>query len=463
MYLYLSNNEKLELLKTQELEICKNKLLFYLGTVKKNTLKLVKKLLPISNIISIENDNCITPIEWQLGHISHFYIVHTLDLLNTKNKLHFNILNSYIKQIEKQYNIDFYEFFDSFKTPRHIRFSKIICIKRLIIIYKSIIKILHNYIKISKIDSIDNYLIMLSILHNDMHNENFIFSYYNLQNNFLDSMIHISISNNSKEPPVKNIFIDIPKGFLHQGQDINENRLVFDNETPSFLIRINEFKVSKYPITEFEYLDFINNDGYINSKYWSQNGLDWKNENDIKHPLYWFNISGIWYRKHFNNIYKIGSNLPVCNISWYEAEAYCKWKNVRLIKESEWEYLSTNLGRSLYPWGNQEPNANICNVNNVNKFCENVNLYESGNNIVGVSQLIGNIWEWCAEDLYPYNNFTMDCIYKEMSYPFFGKKKICRGGCFAVSDFLIHSKYRNAQEPDCQIQFIGFRVCLNST
>ena len=110
----------------------------------------------------------MNPIYWQLGHISHFYIIHTLNLLNTKNKLHFNILNSYIKQIEKQYNIDFYEFFDSFKTPRHIRFSKIICIKRLIIIYKSIIKILHNYIKIAKIDSIDNYLIMLSILHNDI-------------------------------------------------------------------------------------------------------------------------------------------------------------------------------------------------------------------------------------------------------------------------------------------------------
>ena len=43
---------------------------------------------------------------------------------------------------------------------------------------------------------------------------------------------------------------------------------------------------------------------------------------------------------------------------------------------------------------------------------------------------------------------------------FFGFKKICKGGCFAVSDLLIHPKYRNAQYPDCRIQFIGFRVCL---
>ena len=55
----------------------------------------------------------------------------------------------------------------------------------------------------------------------------------------------------------------------------------------------------------------------------------------------------------------------------------------------------------------------------------------------------------------------MDFIYKEMSYPYFGKK-ICRGGCFAVSDFLIHSKYRNARY-SCPNSIIGFRVCLNSS
>ena len=411
MTLYLSNKEKIELLKTQKLKIFKNTLLKYLNKIKKNTLKLIENLSISKNLISFESNNCISPIYWQLGHISHFYIVNTLNLLNTKKGLQYNILKSYIKQIEKQYNIDFYEFFDSFKTSRQIRFSKIICIQRLILIYKSIIKILYNYIQFFKLDSIDNYLIMLSILHNDMHNENFIFSYYNLQNNFLDSLIHISISNNSKEPPIENIFIDIPKGFLHQGQDINENRLVFDNETPSFLIRINEFKVSKYPITEYEYLDFINNNGYTDFKYWSQNGLDWKNKNDINHPLYWFNINGIWYRKHFNNIYKIGSNLPICNISWYEAQAYCKWKNVRLIKESEWEYLATNLGRNLFPWGDENINPDKSNINNIHNYCIDIDLYKNGDNIKGVSQLIGNIWEWCEEAIYPYNNFSIDYIY----------------------------------------------------
>ena len=83
--------------------------------------------------------------------------------------------------------------------------------------------------------------------------------------------------------------------------------------------------------------------------------------------------------------------------------------------------------------------------------------------LFGVQQLIGNVWEWCEEPIYPYDGFNIDPVYREMSYPFFGFKKICRGGCFAVPDYLIHSKYRNAQMPDCRIQFIGFRVCKDYT
>ena len=50
-----------------------------------------------------------------------------------------------------------------------------------------------------------------------------------------------------------------------------------------------------------------------------------------------------------------------------------------------------------------------------------------------------------------------------MSYPYFGEKKICRGGCFCIQDYLISSSYRNSQLPGCRIQFIGFRTCLKST
>ena len=64
----------------------------------------------------------------------------------------------------------------------------------------------------------------------------------------------------------------------------------------------------------------------------------------------------------------------------------------------------------------------ICNLNYKN-YIKPVNEYKEGNNLKGVSQLIGNIWEWCEEPIYPYDGFTIDPVYREMSYPFFGFKK----------------------------------------
>ena len=97
---------------------------------------------------------------------------------------------------------------------------------------------------------------------------------------------------------------------------------------------------------------------------------------------------------------------------------------------------------------------------NPNIFTNKTNDRYDSLNFDHVSQLIGNIWEWCEESIYPYDGFTIDPVYREMSYPFFGFKKICKGGCFAAPDFLIHPRYRNAQQDDCRLQFIGFRVCL---
>ena len=459
MSLKITNNEKINLLHKQKINIESIYLIKYLNNIKNNTLNYLKNLLNYN--ININTDICLNPPLWQFGHIIDFYIKNTLNLLEIKNNLTFNILKTYIKQSEITHNIKFHLYFDSFYTSRDYRFTFNLCFERLKLIYISIIKILISFIKCNIIDSIDTYLIMLSILHNDMHNENFIFSYYFLCNMNLSTNIcknYITLNHIQ----INNTFINIKSGSYYQGATINTKNLIFDNETPPFLVNIKSFNVSKYTITEYEYLEFIINNGYYIDKYWSYNGLLWKNKNNISSPLYWFSINNVWFRKHYNQIYKIGSNLPVCNICYYEAEAYCNWINCRLITESEYEYLATNSGSTLYPWGNSPPTIDLCNINNIHNYCINVDLYENGANNDSVNQLIGNVWEWCYEEIYPYNNFTIDYVYREMSYPYFGKKKICRGGCFCVNDFLINSKYRNAQLPDCRTQFIGFRICSDS-
>ena len=462
MSLYLTNKTKLDLLNKQLYIEETHKIIDILKNIYKNTIKYINFLLKYDKLIDINTDNCINtdicinPILWQFGHIIFFYYDNTLKLLETKNNFKFHLLNTYIKFFHKYYNTS--TLYNSEITSKNLRFKYTKKnFKQLKLIYYSIIKTLINYLNINIIDSIDTYLILLSILHNDMHNENFIFTMYYLHintTNLFPYNILSSITNTNI-----NKYIKIDGGFFNQGSIINSNNFTFDNEMPSFNTYVNTINVTQYPITEYEYLQFVINNGYLIDEYWTIESLEWKNNNNIISPIYWFKKNNSWYKLHWNTIIPVGSNIPIINISWYEAQAYCKWNKCRLITETEWEYLATNKGTTLYPWGNTKPNIHNCNINNINNFCVDVNLYENGNNHDNVSQLIGNIWEWCLEPIYPYNNFTIDPIYREMSYPYFGKKKICKGGCFCVSDYLINSKYRNAQYSDCRIQFIGFRIC----
>ena len=157
-----------------------------------------------------------------------------------------------------------------------------------------------------------------------------------------------------------------------------------------------------------------------------------KKKKYITKPMYWSLNNGEWCINYFDKLIKLKDifNYPVIHVSWYEAEAFCKWKGGRLPTESEWEFLSTNNGVTLYPWGNDEELLKKCNINynkrwvtSVNDNPEDVSL----SNKNGVEQLIGNCWEWCSNVIYPYKGFTIDPLYREMSYPFFGFKKICKG------------------------------------
>ena len=383
-----------------------------------------------------------------MGHVIYFYLEHTISLLPIEKIIY-----------DDFYSLDLSNFYDSKKTPLKYRNNSkyLLDYKTCITIYQKVIIILKDFINTNTINNIETYIIMLGVLHNEMHNEAFIF---NSQSIFKKTINVINHKKNNSNIINEFTFIDYNEGEFSQGINDSEDNLIFDYEKPAFKKKINKFSVSKYPVTEHMFSLFIRDCGYENDDYWCYNGLLWKNNNDIKLPLYWIYDykEEIYYKMVNNEKISINSNIPISNISYYEAKAYCKWKNVRLPSESEYEYISTNCGSTKYPWGNKKINDSFANINYNNNILD-VNAYKEGNNYKGVSQLIGNIWEWCEESIYPYDGFTMDPIYRDMSYPFFGFKKICKGGCFAVADFLIHPKYRNAQHPDCRIQYIGFRVC----
>ena len=449
MSLNISKKTKLNILKKKNLNFSKTQLLNYIDFIYNTFLYFsdTTKIKFKKEQFITYSINYINPLLWQIGHVTFFYIDLILRYLLDDN--YFNLLFNKYK--------DKFIFYDSFKTPLELRnTNKLISYEIIIDLYKNIIHILIDYINKNTLDNINTYLILLGVLHNEMHLEAFLFTKISL-NIFIN---YPNIIYNDNELLTNIEFIDYSEDYFYQGSKQLDNKLIFDNEMPQFKVYLDKFKISKHCITEYQYTKFILSNGYKTDKYWCSKGLHWKKKNNITLPLYWYYDSlGNLFKYINNNKYSTLTNLPISNISWYEAKAFCNYMGYKLPTESMLEYCSTNGGIDKYPWGNQEPNQNICNID-YKKNIVSVLDKTSGANKKGMTHLIGNVWEWCDESIYPYDGFIIDPIYREMSYPFFGYKKICKGGSFAVSNILIHPKYRNAQYPDCRIQFIGFRVCL---
>jgi len=390
-----------------------------------------------SNLIQ---SNLINPLLWEYGHILFFW-----------EHLIFTNLNNINIPIT---NPDYY---DSFKISRPNRYK--ILEDNKLLPYNIIKEKMDLYLKFI-IDSINNeifnsfYLIRLGQLHQEMHIESIL---YSIQLLSLSLNPEIIIRNNDNIILKDIEMIEIEQGILNQGVDNSTTHFYFDNEYPQFQVNIEKFKVSKYCVTNGMYLEFVLNQGYNTKDYWIEEGWYWLKKKEYMYPIYWKYENNNWYELSYDSLHKscishlipLQMNHPIVNISWYEAMAFCKWKGVRLLKESEWEYLAKDYDNSTYL-----ENGNLdYNIKHTISVLEDTNVNRKG--VVG---LFGNCWEWCLEPIYPYDGFIIDPVYREMSYPYFGSKRICRGGAWSTPSILITPTYRNAQAPDCNIQYIGFRV-----
>ncbi|MEK0371266.1 MAG: SUMF1/EgtB/PvdO family nonheme iron enzyme, partial [Nitrosopumilus sp.] len=140
----------------------------------------------------------------------------------------------------------------------------------------------------------------------------------------------------------------------------------YDIELPEHKVYLNDFKMDVFPITNQQYLEFMEDGGYKTYNYWLSDGWDKVKENKWNAPMYWEKIDGKWNIRDFLGIRKINPNEPVCHVSYYEADAYCKWSGKRLPTEAEWEkaacWNEEKQVKTIYPWGNNLPSEEKCNL-----------------------------------------------------------------------------------------------------
>lgn len=244
---------------------------------------------------------------------------------------------------------------------------------------------------------------------------------------------------------------------------------VFDNEKWAHPVEIAPFRISTTPVSNAEYLAFVEAGGYLDRDLWSDEGWAWRRQAGATQPVYWQRQpDGRWLWRRFNTFVPVEPNLPVMHVNWYEANAYCAWAGRRLPTEAEWEMAASAEpaadGRGVttrkrrYPWGDEPPTPERANLDSRTLGCVDVRALPAGDSAFGCRQMIGNVWEWTADTFDAYPGFVID-PYAEYSAPSFGQQKVLRGGCWATRSRLIRNTFRNFYTPDRNNIFAGFRTC----
>jgi len=237
---------------------------------------------------------------------------------------------------------------------------------------------------------------------------------------------------------------------------------VFDNEKWAHPVEVEPFRIASTPVTNAEFQAFVDDGGYRRRPCWSRRGWDWRRRDGAEHPLFWARDSdGRWRERRFDALVPLEAWHPVVHVNWYEAEAFCRWAGRRLPTEAEWEMAATldpvTGEKRRFPWGDEAPAPDRASLDYRAGGTIDVRALPCGDSPVGCRQMIGNVWEWVEDTFEPYPGFVCD-PYAEYSAPYFGEKKVLRGGGWTTRSRLIRATWRNFYKRQRRNVLAGFRT-----
>ena len=220
-----------------------------------------------------------------------------------------------------------------------------------------------------------------------------------------------------------------------------DREFIFDNEAPRHRVFLEPFALASRPVTNGEFLAFVDDGGYRRPELWLADGWAHRNAHGWQAPLYWVRDQGHWYEYRLHGLLPLDLNAPVCHLSGYEADAFARWYGARLPTEAEWEHVAATqpvdghfVDRSHYQplpaTGSGEP-----------------------------EQLFGTVWEWTASAYAPYPGYRpAPGALGEYNGKFMCNQWVLRGGSCVSDRRHIRSTYRNFFYPPDRWQFSGLRL-----
>jgi ergothioneine biosynthesis protein EgtB len=221
----------------------------------------------------------------------------------------------------------------------------------------------------------------------------------------------------------------------------------YDNEFPQHKTYLHPFKIASRLVTNGEYLEFMKADGYKNTKWWLDEGFSAIEREEWNSPLYWIIRSGEWHHYTLNGIEPIDLNEPVTHISYFEADAFARWKGCRLPTEQEWEIASEEVPVE----GN---------------FVDSQYFHPApatGEN-KKLNQMFGDVWQWTQSSYAPYPGYEpFPGALGEYNGKFMVNQYVLRGGSCATSRSHFRKTYRNFFHTDARWQFSGIRLAKDTS
>ncbi|MEH6511500.1 MAG: ergothioneine biosynthesis protein EgtB [Maribacter arcticus] len=347
----------------------------------------------------------VSPPKWHLGHTTWFFEEFILKIYDTSYQVFDDdfsfVFNSYYETVGK-------------RVVRADRGNLSRPSVKKVYDYRYYVTQAMNNLLESNQDNTLLEVLEIGIHHEKQHQELLLTDIkYILGNNPLLPKYSDSFKEYTIEKGVQN-WISMDEGIYEIGH--NSTDFCFDNELGRHKVYLHDYQISNKLVTNAEFLEFIEADGYNRFDLWHAAGWDWVQQNHINLPLYWHKIDGHWHYYNLNGLTKVDLKAPVTHISYFEAFAFAQYKGCRLPTEFEWE-----ASQHLFNWGQR--------------------------------------WEWTESAYLPYPNYKkVDGALGEYNGKFMVNQKVLRGSSVATPNNHARHTYRNFFQTDLKWQFTGIRL-----
>ena len=380
----------------------------------------------------------VSPPKWHLGHVSWFFETFLLQ----------QDLESY-----KPYNPEFAFLFNSYYTGAGPQFTR----ANRGLLSRPTVKQVYRYrqaIDESMLAFIENLepgvsefqesVVVLGMNHEQQHQELLLTDIkYNLGINPLKPAYHPRDlpSALSRSPTT---WIEYEGGLHRIGHD--GTGFAFDNEWPRHDSFLSPYYLASQPVTNGEFIEFMESGGYQTVGLWMSEGWNRVRELGWDSPLYWEKIDNQWWSFTLSGMLPLDEHAPVTHVSYYEADAYARWRGYRLPSEQEWEQAA----------GQVELDGNLLEEGLYHPVAHRGNPSEP-------TQMIGDVWEWTQSPYTPYPGFIpWTGTIGEYNGKFMVNQMVLRGGSCVTPKSHIRSTYRNFFPPDARWQFSGIRLARDA-